>query len=89
MLALEEEKQPLHAAPFEPTYWEPRYFPRQHKREYIQGFHALSVGGAFTSMHIQKIYNSLTRHYHNTSGFGLHPFQPQNKSRIFKERRKI
>lgn len=89
MLALEEMNYVLHDTPFEPTYWEPRYFPKQHSRDKIQEYYALSVGGAFTSHHITKIYDSLNRHYHNDSGVGFAPFQLIPKSRIFKERRKI
>lgn len=89
MLAIEQLEIKLHDTPFEPTYWEPRYFPRMHNREHRQGFYALSVGGAFTSQHIKKHYDSLNKHYHHSIGIGFEPIELQNKSRIFKERRKI
>lgn len=89
MIAIAKEGIKLHQCPFEPTYWEPRYHPKQHSRQHIDGFYAMSVGGAFSSNHIKKIYDSLSTHYHNSSGRFSEPYQLQNKSRIFKERRKI
>ena len=78
-----------HEVPFEPTYWEPRYFPKQHSRGHISGFYAMSVGGAYTSSHIKKIYDSLMSHYYNSLGIAATPYQLVPKSRILKERRKI
>lgn len=89
MIAIEKLGIKLHQCPFEPTYWEARYFPKQHNRTHICNFYALSVGGAFTSNHIKKIYDSLCIHYYNSMGLAIKPYQLQNKSRIIKERRKI
>ena len=89
MIAIEKLGIQLHQSPFEPSYWEPRYFPKQHSRSHIADFYALSVGGAFTSNHIKKIYDSLIKHYYSSLGIAAQPYQLQNKSRIIKERRKI
>jgi hypothetical protein len=89
MIAIEKLGIQLHQSPWEPSYWEPRYFPKQHSRSHIADFYALSVGGAFTSNHIKKIYDSLIKHYYSSLGIAAQPYQLQNKSRIIKERRKI
>jgi len=89
MIALSKIDYMLSINPWEPTYWEPRHFPKQHNREYIGRHYSLSVGGAFTSQHIKKFYNLLNGHYHQSLGIGSKPYQLQEKSRIFKERRKI
>lgn len=89
MMALAKTGVKPHSVPFEPTYWEPRYFPRQHNRAFISQFYALSVGGAFNTPHIKKIYDSLMLHYFNSLGIAAKPYQLQPKSRIIKERRKI
>ena len=89
MIAIEKLGIQLHHSPWEPSYWEPRYFPKQHNRSHIVSFYALSVGGAFTSNHIKKIYDSLIKHYYSSLGIAAQPYQLQNKSRIIKERRKI
>ena len=89
MMALAKLGISPHKVPFEPTYWEPRYFPKQHSRAFIDTFYALSVGGAFTTSHIKKIYDSLMLHYFNSLGIAARPYQLQQKSRLFKERRKI
>lgn len=89
MMALAKLGVAPHKVPFEPTYWEPRYFPKQHSRAFIDTFYALSVGGAFTTSHIKKIYDSLMLHYFNSLGIAARPYQLQQKSRLFKERRKI
>jgi hypothetical protein len=89
MIAIEKLGIKLHESPWEPSYWEPRYFPKQHNRSHVTSFYALSVGGAFTSNHIKKIYDSLCSHYYSSLGIASKPYQLQNKSRIIKERRKI
>lgn len=88
ILALEAEKMEL-KTPFEPTYWEPAKYPHQHSREYIQNHWILSVGGAFYTQHIKRIYDSLLDMYFYHSGMAGTPFQLQAKSNIFPERRKI
>jgi hypothetical protein len=89
MMAFAKTGKAPHKVPFEPTYWEPRYFPRMHNRAFIGEFYAMSVGGAYTSNHIKKIYDSLMLHYFNSLGIAAKPYQLQQKSRLFKERRKI
>ena len=89
MIALAKKGIQLHKDKWEPTYWEPRYYPRQNNREFIGGFYAMSVGGAFVSNNIKKYYNILNNHYHYSLGIGSSPYQLQEKSRIFKERRYI
>lgn len=89
MIAMAKTDIKPHQVPFEPTYWEPRYFPKQHNRAFISQFYAISVGGAYTSSFIKKIYDSLMKHYYNSLGIAHQPYQLQEKSRLFKERRKI
>ena len=89
MIALSQMGYSLPMDKWEPTYWEPRHFPKQHSREFIGQHYSLSVGGAFTSAHIKKFYNLLNGHYHQSLGIASKPYQLQEKSRIFKERRKI
>jgi hypothetical protein len=78
-----------HIENWHPTYWEPSYFPKQHNQQYIGGYYAMSVGGAFTSLHIRKIYDNLAKHYYYSTGMTGGPFQLMQKSQIIKERRKI
>lgn len=89
MMAMAKMGTEPHKVPFEPTYWEPRYYPKQHNRSFISQFYAMSVGGAFTTPHIKKIYDSLMLHYFNSQGIVARPYQLQQKSRVIKERRKI
>jgi hypothetical protein len=88
-LAMAKDGIKPHQDKWHPTYWEPRYYPRQHNREHISQFYALSVGGAFTTKHIKDIYDNLAKHYYYSTGMTGGPFQLQQKNRIFKERRKI
>lgn len=89
MMAMAKTGTEPHTTPWEPTYWEPRHFPKQHARKVIDQYYALSVGGAFVSSHIKKIYDSLIKHYFNSMGIAATPYQLVPKSRILKERRKI
>jgi hypothetical protein len=89
MMAMAKTGTAPHQTPWEPTYWEPRHFPKQHSRAFIGEYYAMSVGGAFVSNHIKKIYDSLMSHYYNSLGIAEAPYQLIPKSRILKERRKI
>jgi len=89
MMAMAKTKKAPHQTPWEPTYWEPRHFPKQHNRAFIADYYAMSVGGAFVSNHIKKIYDSLMNHYYSSLGIAEAPYQLIPKSRILKERRKI
>jgi hypothetical protein len=89
MMAMAKTGTAPHQTPWEPTYWEPRHFPKQHSRAFIGEYYAMSVGGAFVSNHIKKIYDSLMSHYYNSLGIAESPYQLIPKSRILKERRKI
>lgn len=88
-IALEKDKIELPLCPFEPSYWQPRYYNRIHSREHIQNYYLLSVGGAHNVQQIKSIYDSLIDMYFFQTGLPGSPFQLQNKSRIFNERRVI
>ena len=89
IIALELEKMTLKMNPWEPTYWQPRYYMRIHNRQYIQQYYALSVGGSHTIGHIKEIYDSLLDMYFYQTGMPGNPFRFIQKSLIFNERRKI
>lgn len=89
MIAISLSKLDFGGESWEPTYWEPRHYPKQHSREFINNYYAISVGGAFVTNHIKKIYESLCKHYFYSLGIVTSPFQLINKSQIFNERRKI
>lgn len=89
IIALELLKYKLKMNPWEPTYWQPRYYMRMHNRQHIQGHYALSVGGAHTIQQIKEIYDSLMDMYFYHTGMPGHPFRFIEKSLIFNERRKI
>lgn len=88
-LAMASEGINPHQDKWHPTYWEPRYYPKQHNRDYIANFYAISVGGAFTTRHISNIYNNLAKHYYYSTGMTGGPFQFTQKSQIIKERRRV
>ena len=88
-VAIEQLQVKLHASPWMPTYWQPYYFTKWNKEEYILNHYATSIGGAFIQNNTQKIYNRLCRHYFNRMGIPHTPYQQQAKSRILKERRHI
>lgn len=89
-IGLELEKTQLPMMPFEPSYWQPRYYQKIHSRQYIQdNFYLLSVGGSHNMQQIKNIYDSLIDMYFYQTGLPGTPFRLQQKSRIFNERRLI
>jgi len=86
-LALNDVK--LNPCPYQPSYWQPFYFNKIHKRDFIQSHYLISVGGAFVTANMKKIYDSIARHYFNRMGVSKHPYQLVSKSRLLKERSKI
>lgn len=89
-IALETEKVTMPLMPWEPSYWQPRYYQRMHSRQHIQdNFYLLSVGGAHYIEQVKNIYDSLCDMYFYQTGLPGTPFRLQPKSRILNERRVI
>jgi hypothetical protein len=89
-LALEMDNVKLPLMPFEPTYWQPRYFTQLHSRQHIQdNYFLLSVGGANYLQRIKEIYDSLCDMYFYQTQLPGVPFPLQPKSRILTQRRLI
>lgn len=88
-VAIEQLGIKLHQCPWFPTYWQPFYFQKISKEEFIMDHFATSIGGAYIQSNTNKIYNRLCRHYFNRMGIPHQPYQQQAKSRILKERRHI
>lgn len=80
--------EPIHF-PYEPSFWQGKYFLDLKPESYVYNYFLISGGGDVNHPNTIRIYNNLTGMYFNASGLDVRTaYRLQSKQNILTERRK-